>query len=126
MISDVFNRLFLTSYSGSGLVILCCSLASEEQKYYGYWGCPFQALGELYSRMVVSDQRRKVLENYLKSAQIENERGWTQYRAAQECYNYGDYPEALTDTVDMFTSFKEKHSENLINGLYMPSQVHLR
>jgi tetratricopeptide (TPR) repeat protein len=71
------------------------AITTEDEKYYGYWGCPFQALGELYSRMVVSDQRRKVLENYLKSAQIENERGWTQYRAAQECYNYGDYPEAL-------------------------------
>ena len=63
--------------------------------YFGYWGCPFQALGELYSHMAINDQKRKVLDNYMKAADVEYTKSYAQFEAARICYEYGDYENAM-------------------------------
>lgn len=80
-----------------------------ESYRYRYWGCPFQALGEVYSHMTLSGQKKRVLENYMKAADIESYETVPQFQAAQKCYEYGDYANA-NKYIDRAISF-EKNPE---------------
>ena len=65
----------------------------EEHGNQNYWGCPYQALGELYSRTGAVD---KETEFYLRAADLEIHRPNVQLDAAERCYSLGDYDRALT------------------------------
>jgi tetratricopeptide (TPR) repeat protein len=76
--------------------VLTGIVSGKKEEDFGYWGCPFQALGELYSHMSIDDQKKKVIENYIKSANRESYRDSAQFEAARVCYEYGDYVNALS------------------------------
>jgi tetratricopeptide (TPR) repeat protein len=62
------------------------------QAYAEYLGCPNQALGVLYSRLGHS---RKMVEHFIKAAEIETGLPNTQYEAALRCYLIGDNEGAM-------------------------------
>ncbi|MFC1576270.1 tetratricopeptide repeat protein, partial [Candidatus Omnitrophota bacterium] len=76
-----------------------------------YWGCPFQALGELYSHMPVGGKRQKIIANYIKSAEQETYRDYVQFDTAKACYEYGDYENA------------KKYVDRAINFADDPSKI---
>jgi tetratricopeptide (TPR) repeat protein len=57
-----------------------------------YWGCPYQALGVLYTKL---GRRNDALENYVKAADKESTKALPQAEAAAQLYVAGDYPRAL-------------------------------
>ena len=56
-----------------------------------YWGCPYQALGELYSRM---DRPVQEAQSYIKAADVEINSELMQYDAARTSFAVGDYQNA--------------------------------
>ena len=97
---DPINEAFARVYTAQGEYakaeeILNSIIKGKSIEQFRYWGCPFQALGELYSHMNISNQKRKALENYMKSADIEKHNSFSQYYAARDCYKYADYENAL-------------------------------
>ncbi|MCZ7586901.1 MAG: tetratricopeptide repeat protein [Deltaproteobacteria bacterium] len=58
----------------------------------GYWGCPYQALGELYSKTGRADKETEYLA---RAADAEAFRVWMQVSAAVRSYDVGDYDGAL-------------------------------
>jgi len=67
----------------------------KEIDQWTYWGCPYQALGELYSHKGINGEKIKVIENYIKAADLESNDGFSQSEAARICYEYGDYANAM-------------------------------
>jgi tetratricopeptide (TPR) repeat protein len=88
----------------------------------GYWGCPFQALGELYSHMSINSQKRKVLDNYMKAADMEYRTYNTQFETAKICYEYGDYENAMRyveRALHSLDNAKELNKYQLLKGFIL-------
>jgi len=102
--------------------ILTSIVDGKDIQSFGYWGCPFQALGELYSHMSINSQKRKVLENYIKAADIEREVSHTQFETARICYEYGDYENAMRYIERAFycrDGYKELNKYQLLKGFIL-------
>ncbi|MCC6159805.1 MAG: tetratricopeptide repeat protein [Deltaproteobacteria bacterium] len=56
-----------------------------------YWGCPYQALGELYQ---ITGQVSKVAAEYMKAADAESDKWESQLWAAVKCWLVADYANA--------------------------------
>ncbi|MCL4235283.1 MAG: tetratricopeptide repeat protein, partial [Deltaproteobacteria bacterium] len=56
-----------------------------------YWGCPYQALGELYQN---TGQVSKVAAEYMKAADAESDKWESQLWAAIKCWHVADYANA--------------------------------
>ncbi len=57
-----------------------------------YWGCPYQAMGRLYSR---TGRKEDMVANYIKAAEEQNFTGHSQFEAAYYCFRAGYYYLAL-------------------------------
>lgn len=78
----------------------------ESEGNRNYWGCPYQALGELYSK---TGQLDEVTKYYIKTADLETDRVWVQEQAAVRCYLAGDYENALRLIIRAYSLKPETH-----------------
>lgn len=94
-IDEIMGRVYTSMGEFDKAESILREIVSSIDDDYGYWGCPFQALGELYSHMTISDKSKKVIESYIGSAEKEGYRDYVQFETAKVCYDYGDYGHAL-------------------------------
>jgi tetratricopeptide (TPR) repeat protein len=64
------------------------NLEEFNKNHRGYWGCPYQALGVLYSKI---GQPTRAAQYYMKTADTENRNAPSQIMAAIQCLNAGDH-----------------------------------
>lgn len=69
-----------------------------------YSGCPYQAIGELYSKF---GHRKKAVEYYKKGAEVHEDIPWSYYLAAMGYFNVDDFEEAEKH-IDIALSLKEE------------------
>jgi tetratricopeptide (TPR) repeat protein len=67
-------------------------LEEYNRRYDDYWGCPYQALGELYSTTGHSDA---MADQYRRAADIEVYKADIQFDAARASYRAGQYAHAV-------------------------------
>ncbi len=77
-----------------------------------YWGCPYQALGELYQN---TGQVSKVAAEYMKAADAESDKWESQLWAAVKCWLVADYANAQV-YIDRAFKLADKPAAKIFQG----------
>ena len=123
-IDEIMARVYTSVGEYNKAESLLQGIVKNLDEGYGYWGCPFQALGELYSHMTISDKRKKVIDNYINSAEKESYRGYVQFETAKICYEYGDYGNAIKyveRAINLATDERIKLDYKILKGFILIS-----
>jgi len=94
-INEFLGRLYIVMKEyDKAEKVLNSVVEGKKVEDFAYWGCPFQALGELYTHMAVIN-KNKILDNYKKSADIDKYKDDAQFATAKICFEYGDNNNAM-------------------------------
>jgi tetratricopeptide (TPR) repeat protein len=115
---EFLGRIHLAQGEYAEAESLLQDVTKDLDKRNPYWGCPYQALGELYTRI---GNPSKAVENYQRAANAEPTKPEVQFEAALACFEAGDLAGAH-EYVDRALALAARRPYQVLQGFVLFTQ----